>query len=226
MRATRFTRQGVRNLNDSGANGKADQSKCKHINEVVTDTPSRKRRLCLDCGLSWWLTLLAIIVAFPTIADAQLNPRQLSPRQPKACLATVFANIDRSTGKVEKMAGEQFFCTRKKTSARAFGIAHRRWPCGTRVLIVNIRNGRSVVAPVIDRGPYWAVPRSCSRDALGFASHSCWSKGKPVVKNRFIGRKRVHGNCVDVTPPVARRLRLRGKEPVIIYRLPKRRYQR
>lgn len=219
MHTQKLTKQGVRDLS-AATNGKIPHDKCKHIDEVARGGSGRER-LCLSCGFVWRLGVaLAILVGLGATAQAQ----NLSPRQPRACLATVFANIDKATGKVEKMAGEQFFCTRKKTNPKVFGIAHRSWPCGTKVLIVNIRNGRSVVAPVIDRGPYWAVARRCSRDAIGFASHACWRNGKPVVKKRLIHRKWTHGNCVDVTPPVARRLRLRGKEPVIIYRLPRRRY--
>lgn len=160
--------------------------------------------------MKWIVIIIALVL--PRVANAQV---------PEACLATVFANIDKKTGKVEKMAGEKFFCTGQKTNPKAFGIAHRSWPCNTLVLIVNIRNGRTIKVRVIDRGPFWNIPRSCSRDALGFASHACWKRGHGKVKlrNGF-----VRGNCVDMTPPVARRLRLRGKEPVIIYRLPKRRY--
>lgn len=36
------------------------------------------------------------------------------------------------------------------------GVAHRTLPCGTRVTFRNPANGRTVSAPVVDRGPYVA----------------------------------------------------------------------
>ena len=36
------------------------------------------------------------------------------------------------------------------------GVAHRTLPCGTRVTFRNPANGRTVTAPVVDRGPYVA----------------------------------------------------------------------
>jgi rare lipoprotein A (peptidoglycan hydrolase) len=37
---------------------------------------------------------------------------------------------------------------------RLLGVAHRTLPCGTRVTFRNPTNGRTVTAPVVDRGPY------------------------------------------------------------------------
>ncbi len=36
----------------------------------------------------------------------------------------------------------------------SYWIAHRTLPCGTRVRVTNKVNGRSIVAQVLDRGPY------------------------------------------------------------------------
>ncbi len=36
----------------------------------------------------------------------------------------------------------------------AIVVAHRTLPLGQKVLITNLENGRSIVAPVLDRGPY------------------------------------------------------------------------
>ena len=33
-------------------------------------------------------------------------------------------------------------------------VAHRHYPFGTKLKITNLENGKSVVAPVLDRGPY------------------------------------------------------------------------
>lgn len=161
--------------------------------------------------------ILAAAMLVPSVAQAQM---------PSVGLATVFANIDKKTGEVEKMAGEKFFCLNRKVDTKTFGVAHRWLPCGTIVLVVNIRNGRTVKAPVIDRGPYHAVPKECSRSALGrYVGHDCWKRGRTIVKARLVSRKWVHANIVDVTPPVARKLRLRGKEPVLLYALPRGRYR-
>jgi len=142
--------------------------------------------------------------------------------KPQACLATQFAHIDKATGKIEKMAGEKFMCLNRPVDDKTPGIAHRSLPCGTRVLLVNIRNGRTVKTRVIDRGPYWNVPASCAHGVHGrFANHACWRRGHGAVVLR---PGYVRANCVDVTPPIARRLGLRGKEPVLIYALPRGRY--
>ena len=34
------------------------------------------------------------------------------------------------------------------------GVAHRTLPCGTKITFRNPANGRTVTAPVVDRGPY------------------------------------------------------------------------
>lgn len=34
------------------------------------------------------------------------------------------------------------------------GVAHRTLPCGSRITFRNPANGRTVTAPVVDRGPY------------------------------------------------------------------------
>ena len=56
-----------------------------------------------------------------------------------------------------------------------YGVAHRTLPFGTRVLITNPANGRSVTAVVTDRGPFVRgrtldVNQNVA-NALGFKSH-------------------------------------------------------
>jgi len=56
-----------------------------------------------------------------------------------------------------------------------YGVAHRTLPFGTRVLITNPSNGRSVTAVVTDRGPFVRgrtldVNQNVA-NALGFKSH-------------------------------------------------------
>lgn len=36
----------------------------------------------------------------------------------------------------------------------AMTAAHRTYPCGSRVRVTNLRNGRSAVVTVVDRGPF------------------------------------------------------------------------
>ena len=170
--------------------------------------------------MKWMLVLLCLLL--PGVANAQIAPN----RGPVAGLATTFANIDPKTGKVEEMAGDVFHCLSREVDNTTFGVAHRTLPCGTIVLIVNIRNGRTVRAPVIDRGPYRAVPRSCSKARAGrYPSQKCWKMGKTIVSAVLKeSNPWAFGNIVDLTPPVARKLRLRGKEPVLLFVPSKERY--
>lgn len=45
-------------------------------------------------------------------------------------------------------------CVRRDLKLADHGIAHRTLPCKSKVLIVNLQNGRSTWAKVVDRGPY------------------------------------------------------------------------
>ena len=52
------------------------------------------------------------------------------------------------------------------------GVAHRTLPCGTRVAILH--EGRELVVPVVDRGPFnagydWDLTQATA-DALGFTA--------------------------------------------------------
>lgn len=78
------------------------------------------------------------------------------------CIATVFGTPG------DRWAGGNAMCLGKPVGPYTLGIAHRSLPCGTPVLVRNVRTGRAIVVPVIDRGPYgalledgtWAVKRS------------------------------------------------------------------
>jgi len=154
-----------------------------------------------------------LLVATPELALAQ---------PPEVGLGTLFAQRDPATGKVEEMAGEKFFCLNRAVDSKTPGIAHRTLPCGTTVLLVNVRNGRTARAKVIDRGPYWNVPAACAKSVHGqFPGHPCWAKGRGRVRMR---PGYVRASIVDITPPVARQLGLRGKEPVLLYVVPRGRY--
>jgi rare lipoprotein A len=40
------------------------------------------------------------------------------------------------------------------TNATGLTAAHRTLPFGTRVLVTNVRNGRTVIVRIVDRGPF------------------------------------------------------------------------
>jgi rare lipoprotein A len=66
--------------------------------------------------------------------------------------------------------------------------AHRTLPFGTRVQVTNLRNGRSVVVKVMDRGPGVAgriidLSKAAAR-RLGFVG-----RGLAPVKIRVVGRR-------------------------------------
>ncbi len=57
-------------------------------------------------------------------------------------------------------AGEHLSCTRQKMGPNQMVCAHRTLPCGTPIVVENIRNGRIAVCAVADRGPYGAIMKS------------------------------------------------------------------
>lgn len=62
-------------------------------------------------------------------------------------------------------------CLRRPLRDTDAGVAHPTLPCGSRVLLLNLRTGRSTVAPVIDRGPAHALV-DCTRPvALALGGH-------------------------------------------------------
>ena len=77
------------------------------------------------------------------------------------------------------------------------GIAHRDLPCGTRVVLVNPRNMRSVVARVVDHGPYGA------------------RLGRRWVVKRYESDPGSWRGCLDLTPMAARRIDHNGMEDVL-----------
>ena len=118
---------------------------------------------------------------------------------PKPCLAGTFA----SPG--DKWRGGKSPYLRRLIEPDDFGVAHRRAKLGSYLKITNARTGLSVVAQVIDRGPYWAVPKECKKQ--------CRKIGKPM---KPLSKGWRHTGCVDLTPPVARAIAARGLEMVIV----------
>jgi hypothetical protein len=70
--------------------------------------------------------------------------------------ATVFSSVDRwnpATDLACSWSDARHRRLRALDDATDAVVAHRDWPCGARVLLVNPRNGRATVARVGDRGP-------------------------------------------------------------------------
>jgi len=83
-------------------------------------------------------------------------------RQPLACpaSASTTAPAPRHTIGNASWYGSQF-ANRPTASGDLFDpekltAAHRKLPLGTKVVVTNLHNGRSVLVTITDRGPYWA----------------------------------------------------------------------
>lgn len=85
----------------------------------------------------------------------------------------------------------------------ALTAAHRTLPLGTKVRVTNLRNGRSVVVRIKDRGPWVAsrvidVSKAAAR-RLGFTR-----KGLAPVKVRVLSQRGDHVSCKSSAEPVQR----------------------
>ena len=77
----------------------------------------------------------------------------------------------------------------ERMNSRAMTAAHRRLPFGTRIKVTNLRNGRSVIVRINDRGPYARgrildVSKAAAR-RLGFVG-----RGHTKVKISVLGRSK------------------------------------
>lgn len=88
----------------------------------------------------------------------------------------------------------QVACPGERYNARALTAAHRTLPCGSRVEVTNLRNGRKVVVKITDRGP--CLSKECQRQT-------------PWLLARVI----------DLTPEAARQIGMDGLAPVSVARL-------
>lgn len=98
----------------------------------------------------------------------------------------------------------------ERVGADAWGVAHRSLPCGRLVAIILPRNGRAVIAPVIDRGPYGTINDA---GAWEVAPKHADGRRRPRAGYRYRG-------ILDMTRPVSRALGHRGLETVIAVPLP------
>lgn len=90
----------------------------------------------------------------------------------------------------------------RPVSKKDIGIAHRRWPIGSKVLVVNVRTGLEAEAVVLDRGPYGKVD-----------DDGKWFNGRKK-KNRE--REGEYRGCADLTPRLARLIGHKGLDPVVL----------
>jgi rare lipoprotein A (peptidoglycan hydrolase) len=148
----------------------------------MNDAPNRHaRKANLVAALSLALVALALIVA-PGVQAATGGAASTSPtpaESAESTTATAFNEAEltftpfRSAGASwyggTSMWGRSTACGQTLRPS-TIGVAHKRLPCGTPVKFV--WHGRSIVAPVIDRGPYikgraWDLT-SAAAEALEF----------------------------------------------------------
>lgn len=69
------------------------------------------------------------------------------------CATSRSSNMGLRAGTAGKDDGRQMACG-KPFNENKFTAAHRTLPLGTRVKVTNLRNGRSVIVRIMDRGPW------------------------------------------------------------------------
>lgn len=118
----------------------------------------------------------------------------------------------------DKHAGGNALCLGRRTLTTDWGIATRRGKCGDLFILQNPRNGRWVIVPRIDSGPWRAFPRKCKPKTIGQEVGHCRARhGRTMVRLRkgyTYGR-----NVADATKRVMRALGHRGIGAVRIWRL-------
>ena len=101
---------------------------------------------------------LTVAVALPAAAatgsgsgGASPTPPAAAPSDDQAAARTANYEPARATWYGPGLFGNRTACGTLLTH-RTLGVAHKRLPCGTKVALQY--RGRTVVVPVIDRGPY------------------------------------------------------------------------
>jgi hypothetical protein len=98
------------------------------------------------------------------------------------------------------LSGSHLKCTQGKMQDGQMVCAHRTLPCGTVVMLENVRTGRFAVCQVLDRGPYGA---NLPNGHIGLKTRA-----------REPGTWR---GVVDLSPAVASALNLNGRERVRMF---------
>lgn len=119
----------------------------------------------------------------------------------------------------DKHSGGNALCLGRRTRSTDLGIATRIGKCGDLFLVQNPRNGRYVIVPRLDAGPYRAFPRTCKpRTIRAEIGHCRMRHGRTMVRLRSgwtWGR-----NVIDATRRVLRALGHRGGIGVVrVWRL-------
>ena len=100
----------------------------------------------------------------------------------------------------DKLMGGRMSCTHRKMTADQMVCAHRTLPCGTPVVVENLRTGKFAVCAVLDRGPFGAIVPS----------------GRWRIK-RDPSEPGIWRGLVDLSPSVARALSFNGREQVRLF---------
>lgn len=139
----------------------------------------------------------AVSLGYPSasaVHGGRLTPAQCPRPAPPGPGAVVTASWYGRTHHNRPTASGQRFDMFKKT------LAHRTLPLGTRVLLVNPDNGRSVEGTINDRGPYIAgrdvdVSYAMARQ-LGFVEQGVVKLGMEMIKG--VGKQ---GRTTFAAPP-------------------------
>lgn len=149
--------------------------------------------------------------------------------------ATEFATV--KNGERDKLAGGPSPCIKRLVRPTDNLIAHRYLPCGTKVRLTNLRNEKTTISWVGERGPYGACtkkgwskfhpedpskPNTCPRKPRNYwklkrctkKPNGKWfpKKCKEPKYRKKMGAKGVHRGGFDLTTKVARRLGHNGFE--------------
>jgi len=157
-------------------------------------------------------TLLAVAVALGG-SDVPKKPEQIG-------VASRFG----SPG--DKHIGGRMICTHTYVSSTKHQCAHRKYKCGTKLIIENVRTKKRSWCTVTDRGPYGARVLTANRTvALKPGGNRAWYV-KKRKHHKPPSRLCPHGGCtgewrgvIDLSPTVSYELEHNGFEDVRIWRL-------
>lgn len=102
---------------------------------------------------------------------------------------------------------------KRPVGPKDFGIAHRTWKLGSRIRITNLKNGKSAVGVVLDRGTYGM------RDAKGWFNSKRKKNRRRAKKLLLEKGEAAYCGCADITYPLADAIGHKGRGKVKITRL-------
>lgn len=136
----------------------------------------------------------ALILLMKTYFQADMDNLQRPPEE-HTCIASVFGYED------DEHKGGEAICVHRNLRPDEIGIASRDLPCGAKVMLINPRNGRKVVARVVDHGPFGA------------------KVGRKWVIKRKETDPGIWRGCLDITRQTQKVLRHNGFEELTYYSL-------